>query len=108
MNVSFDQKILWNLVDLGKLAPPIRERNNMRSKKCHMAIIKVPKHKTISNIKSSLIDWIANQMRHTTTEMLFRVYSRFVPNMTRQDGSAFERMLLQSVTTNTSTEAAAS
>lgn len=27
MNVSFDQKILWNYVDLGKLAPLIRERN---------------------------------------------------------------------------------
>jgi integrase len=26
--------------------------------------------------------------------MLFRVYSRYVPNLTRQDGSAFERLLL--------------
>ena len=25
--------------------------------------------------------------------MLFRVYSRYVPNITRRDGSAFERML---------------
>ena len=41
-------------------------------------------------------EWIAKQMGHSTTEMLFRVYSRFVPNMTRQDGSAFERLLLQS------------
>ena len=40
-------------------------------------------------------EWIARQMGHTTTEMLFRVYSRFVPNLTRQDGSAFERMLNQ-------------
>ncbi|OIR16842.1 tyrosine recombinase XerC [mine drainage metagenome] len=53
-------------------------------------------------------EWIAKQMGHTTTEMLFRVYSRFVPNMTRQDGSAFERMLLQSTTTNPAAEAAAS
>jgi hypothetical protein len=37
-------------------------------------------------------------MGHSTTEMLFRVYSRFVPNLTRQDGSAFERLLLQSGT----------
>lgn len=37
--------------------------------------------------------WIANQLGHTTTEMLFRVYSRFVPNLTRKDGSAFERLL---------------
>jgi len=38
-------------------------------------------------------EWIARQMGHTTTEMLFRTYSRYVPNLTRQDGSAFERML---------------
>jgi len=38
-------------------------------------------------------EWIARQMGHTTTEMLFRTYSRYVPNLTRQDGSAFERLL---------------
>jgi integrase len=38
-------------------------------------------------------EWIARQLGHTTTEMLFRVYSRFVPNLTRKDGSAFERLL---------------
>ena len=38
-------------------------------------------------------EWIARQMGHTTTEMLFRVYSRFVPNLTRQDGSAMSRLL---------------
>lgn len=41
-------------------------------------------------------EWIARQLGHSTTEMLFRVYSRYVPNLTRQDGSAFERLLLQS------------
>jgi integrase len=38
-------------------------------------------------------EWIANQMGHTTTTMLFRVYSRYVPNLTREDGSAFEAFL---------------
>lgn len=38
-------------------------------------------------------EWIARQLGHTTTEMLFRVYSRYVPNLTRRDGSAFERLL---------------
>ncbi|MCH8501552.1 MAG: site-specific integrase [Aliidiomarina sp.] len=38
-------------------------------------------------------EWIARQMGHSTTEMLFRVYSRYVPNLTRQDGSAFARLL---------------
>ncbi|MGL6314159.1 Arm DNA-binding domain-containing protein [Vibrio sp. WXL103] len=38
-------------------------------------------------------EWIANQMGHTTTTMLFRVYSRYVPNLTRKDGSAFAAFL---------------
>ncbi|RME56694.1 site-specific integrase, partial [Candidatus Parcubacteria bacterium] len=38
-------------------------------------------------------EWIARQLGHTSTEMLFRVYSRYVPNLTRRDGSAFERLL---------------
>ncbi len=38
-------------------------------------------------------EWIARQMGHTTTKMLFQVYSRYVPNLTRQDGSAFESLL---------------
>lgn len=38
-------------------------------------------------------EWIARQMGHASTEMLFKVYSRYVPNLTRQDGSAFERLL---------------
>ncbi|WP_438863292.1 Arm DNA-binding domain-containing protein [Neptunicella sp.] len=37
-------------------------------------------------------EWIAKQMGHSNTEMLFRVYSRYVPNLTRQDGSAADRM----------------
>lgn len=38
-------------------------------------------------------EWIARQLGHTSTEMLFRVYSRYVPNLTRQDGSAMDRLL---------------
>lgn len=38
-------------------------------------------------------EWIARQMGHSSTEMLFKVYSRYVPNLTRTDGSAFEQML---------------
>ncbi len=38
-------------------------------------------------------EWIARQLGHTSTEMLFRVYSRYVPNLTRQDGSAIDRLL---------------
>ncbi|MEC5206664.1 integrase [Vogesella perlucida] len=38
-------------------------------------------------------EWIARQMGHANTEMLFKVYSRYVPNLTRRDGSAFEQLL---------------
>lgn len=34
-------------------------------------------------------EWVASVLGHSTTEMLFRVYSRFVPNLTRNDGLAF-------------------
>lgn len=39
-------------------------------------------------------EWVARTLGHSTTEMLFKVYSRYVPNLTRQDGSAFERLIL--------------
>ena len=39
-------------------------------------------------------EWIARQMGHSTTRMLFTVYSRYIPNLTRQDGSAFERLII--------------
>lgn len=42
-------------------------------------------------------EWIARQMGHSTTEMLFKTYSRFVPNLTRNDGSAFEELLLSTI-----------
>src|SRR5437879_13791199 len=32
--------------------------------------------------------WVAAQLGHTTPEMLFTVYARFIPNRTRRDGSA--------------------
>lgn len=38
-------------------------------------------------------EWIAKQLGHANTETLFRVYSRFVPDVTRRDGSAMERLL---------------
>jgi len=42
-------------------------------------------------------EWIAHQMGHSSTTMLFRVYSRYVPNLTRQDGSAFDSILNQKI-----------
>lgn len=34
-------------------------------------------------------EWVARILGHASTEMLFRVYSRYVPNLTRSDGRAF-------------------
>ena len=44
-------------------------------------------------------EWIARQLGHANTEMLFKVYSRYVPNLTRQDGSAMERLLAANLET---------
>ena len=44
-------------------------------------------------------EWVARQLGHANTEMLFRIYSRFIPNLTRRDGSAFDRMLAGAITT---------
>jgi integrase len=56
-------------------------------------------------------EWIARQLGHTTTEMLFRTYSRYVPNLMRRDGSAFDRMIVGAmhggVTTQTDEEVTA-
>jgi len=38
-------------------------------------------------------EWIARTLGHANTDMLFRVYSRYVPNLTRQDGRAFAGLL---------------
>ena len=38
-------------------------------------------------------EWIAKQLGHSTTKMLFEVYSSYVPNLTRQDGSAFNSLI---------------
>lgn len=38
-------------------------------------------------------EWIARQLGHSTTEMLFRTYSRYVPNLMRRDGNAFDTLV---------------
>ena len=50
-------------------------------------------------------EWIARQLGHANTQMLFSVYSRFVPNLTRQDGSAIDRLLATRFSTGKTTGA---
>ena len=40
-------------------------------------------------------EFVARFLGHSSTEMLFKVYSRYIPNLTRNDGSAFEVLLNQ-------------
>lgn len=42
-------------------------------------------------------EWVARQLGHANTQMLFTVYSRFVPNLTRNDGSALDRLLANTI-----------
>ena len=41
------------------------------------------------------IGWVARQLAHTNTEMVIRLYYRWVRNNTRQDGSAFDKAAAQ-------------
>lgn len=43
-------------------------------------------------------EWVARILGHSSTQMLFKVYSRYIPNLTRMDGSAFERLVGDSST----------
>ncbi|MBY6102379.1 Arm DNA-binding domain-containing protein [Marinobacter nauticus] len=45
-------------------------------------------------------EWVARTLGHSSTEMLFKVYSRYIPNLTRMDGSAFERLIQSRVIEN--------
>jgi integrase len=39
------------------------------------------------------IGWAAKQLGHTSVEMVIRRYHRYIPNLTRRDGSAASRLL---------------
>jgi integrase len=39
------------------------------------------------------VEWVARALGHTTTAMVYKTYGRYIPNFTRQYGSALERLL---------------
>jgi len=41
-------------------------------------------------------EWVARTLGHVDTSMVYRTYGRYIPNLTRQDGSAFERQYMGS------------
>jgi hypothetical protein len=115
MNFNIDPKVLWEFDGLGKFAPIIRERNKHGAKETLHSNDQRTKTQDIQQYENHTARLDSGFLRdcnsivyrlsidldlgdcdgYSTTEMLFRVYSRFVPNLTRQDGSAFKRMLLQ-------------
>ncbi len=40
-------------------------------------------------------EWVARTLGHVDTSMVYRTYGRYIPNLTRQDGSAFEKQYLE-------------
>ena len=42
-------------------------------------------------------EWVARTLGHVNTSMVYRTYGRYIPNLTRQDGSAFERQISEAL-----------
>jgi len=40
-----------------------------------------------------LPEWVASTLGHVNTSMNYKTYGRYIPNLTRQDGSALEGLL---------------
>jgi integrase len=51
---------------------------------------------TLALSSGEAIGWVADMLGHATTEMVIRHYHKFIPNLTRQDGSALASQLEQS------------
>jgi integrase len=39
--------------------------------------------------------WVARTSGQVNTSMIYKTYGRYIPNLTRHDGSAFERQFLE-------------
>ena len=39
------------------------------------------------------ISWVSKSLGHSSVEITLKRYNRFVPNLTREDGSAFEAIM---------------
>lgn len=52
-------------------------------------------------------EWVARQLGHVDTTMLFKTYSRFIPNLTRTDGSAFNALVAGVIDAQAQTNTAA-
>src|SRR5438552_1768944 len=48
---------------------------------------------TLALQSSEQIGWVSKQLGHTSDEMVIRHYAKFIPNLTRQDGSALAKVM---------------
>ena len=39
-------------------------------------------------------EWVARTLGQVNTSMIYKTYGRYIPNLTRHDGSAFERQFV--------------
>jgi len=42
-------------------------------------------------------EWVARTLGHVNTSMVYKTYGRYIPNLTRQDGSAFEKRFCEEI-----------
>jgi integrase len=77
---AFMRKKFLHLLKLAKLKhrPPKQMRHTFAT--LHLAAGEQP-------------EWIKNMLGHSDVHITLRKYSRFVPNLTRDDGSAFEKIM---------------
>ncbi len=47
--------------------------------------------------KGETPEWVARTLGHVDSSMVFRTYSRYIPNLTRQDGSALEELFTETL-----------
>jgi len=40
-------------------------------------------------------EWVARTLGHVNTSMVYKTYGRYIPNLTRHDGTAFEKLYLE-------------
>jgi integrase len=43
-------------------------------------------------------EWVARTLGHVDTSMVYKTYGRYIPNLTRRDGSAFEKLYSEPTT----------
>jgi hypothetical protein len=48
-------------------------------------------------------EWVARTLGHVDTSVVYKTYGRYIPNLTRQDGSAFEKLYSESTSISVDT-----